>query len=101
MERLGAEFKEMVNEAHVEHTEAKKALREMVGLSGDDPRLDAKMSALIVASDTTSKRRRSRCFPSSARPSLARSSRSSDGCCRRRIGQLRRRVPRPFACTRS
>jgi hypothetical protein len=47
MERLGAEFEEMVNEAHVEHTEAKKALREMVGLSGDDPRLDAKMSALI------------------------------------------------------
>jgi hypothetical protein len=37
----------MVHEADVEHAEAKTALRAMVGLSGDDPMLDAKMSALI------------------------------------------------------
>jgi hemerythrin-like domain-containing protein len=47
MKKLGGEFQEMLEEAHVEHAEAKKALRAMVGLSGDDPLLDAKMSALI------------------------------------------------------
>jgi hemerythrin-like domain-containing protein len=47
MKRLGGEFSEMVHEADVEHAEAKNALRAMVGLSGDDPMLDAKMSALI------------------------------------------------------
>jgi len=47
MEALGGEFEEMVKEAHVEHAEAKKPLREMEGLAGDDPLLDAKMSALI------------------------------------------------------
>jgi hemerythrin superfamily protein len=47
MEKLGGEFVDMVEEAHVEHAEAKTALRALVGLSGDDPRLDAKMSALI------------------------------------------------------
>jgi hypothetical protein len=47
MEKLGGEWLEMVEEAHVEHQEAKDALRALVGLSGDDPLLDAKMSALI------------------------------------------------------
>jgi hemerythrin-like domain-containing protein len=47
MKKLGGEFSEMVHEADVEHAEAKTALRAMVGLSGDDPMLDAKMSALI------------------------------------------------------
>jgi len=47
MEKLGGDFAEMVEEAHVEHEEAKKALRALVGLIGDDPMLDAKMSALI------------------------------------------------------
>jgi hemerythrin-like domain-containing protein len=47
MERLGGEFSDLVHEADVEHAEAKNALRAMVGLSGDDPLLDAKMSALI------------------------------------------------------
>ncbi|MGH2572442.1 MAG: hemerythrin domain-containing protein [Actinomycetota bacterium] len=47
MRQIGGEFKELVHEAEVEHSEAKKALRALVGLSGDDPMLDAKMSALI------------------------------------------------------
>jgi hemerythrin superfamily protein len=47
MEKLGGEWLEMVEEAHVEHEEAKNALRALIGLSGDDPMLDAKMSALI------------------------------------------------------
>jgi hemerythrin superfamily protein len=47
MKRLGGEFSELVHEADVEHAEAKNALRAMIGLSGDDPLLDAKMSALI------------------------------------------------------
>ena len=47
MEKLGGEWSEMVEEAHVEHEEAKKALRALIGLSGDDPMLDAKMAALI------------------------------------------------------
>jgi hemerythrin-like domain-containing protein len=47
MEKLGGEWQELVEEAHVEHDEAKKALRAMIGLSGDDPMLDAKMAALI------------------------------------------------------
>jgi hemerythrin superfamily protein len=47
MEKLGGEFLQMVEEAHVEHDEAKNALRALVGLSGDDPMLEAKMSALI------------------------------------------------------
>jgi hemerythrin-like domain-containing protein len=47
MEKLGGDWLEMVEEAHVEHQEAKNALRALVGLSGDDPMLDAKMSALI------------------------------------------------------
>jgi hemerythrin superfamily protein len=47
MEKLGGEWQELVEEAHVEHEEAKEALRALIGLSGDDPMLDAKMSALI------------------------------------------------------
>jgi hemerythrin superfamily protein len=47
MKQLGGEFEEMVHEATVEHAETKNALRALVGLSGDDPMLDAKMSALI------------------------------------------------------
>jgi hemerythrin-like domain-containing protein len=47
MEKLGGEFTQLVEEAHVEHAEAKKALQALEGLSGDDPLLDAKMSALI------------------------------------------------------
>jgi hemerythrin superfamily protein len=47
MEKLGGEWLEMVEEAHVEHQEAKNALRALIGLKGDDPLLDAKMSALI------------------------------------------------------
>jgi hemerythrin-like domain-containing protein len=47
MEKLGGEFQEMVEEANVEHAEAKNALRALEGLSGEDPLLDAKMSALI------------------------------------------------------
>jgi hemerythrin-like domain-containing protein len=47
MEKLGGEFQQMVEEAHVEHGEAKQALQALEGLSGDDPMLDAKMSALI------------------------------------------------------
>jgi hemerythrin-like domain-containing protein len=47
MEKLGGEFQELVEEAHVEHAEAKNALKALEGLNGDDPLLDAKMSALI------------------------------------------------------
>jgi hemerythrin superfamily protein len=47
MEKMGGEWLELVEEAHVEHQEAKEALRALMGLSGDDPLLDAKMSALI------------------------------------------------------
>jgi hemerythrin superfamily protein len=47
MEKLGGEWLELVEEAHVEHQEAKEALRALIGLPGDDPHLDAKMSALI------------------------------------------------------
>jgi len=47
MEKLGGQWLELVEEAHVEHEEAKNALRALIGLSGDGPMLDAKMSALI------------------------------------------------------
>jgi hemerythrin-like domain-containing protein len=47
MEKMGGEWLELVEEAHVEHREAKDALKALVGLRGDDPLLDAKMSALI------------------------------------------------------
>jgi hemerythrin superfamily protein len=47
MEKLGGEWSAMVEEAHIEHQEAKEALQAMIGLSADDPLLDAKMSALI------------------------------------------------------
>lgn len=47
MRELGGEFEEMVQEAEVEHSEAKNALRALVSLSGDDPMLDAKMAALM------------------------------------------------------
>jgi len=47
MRRVLDDGEELVQEAIVEHTEAKKAMDEMSGLSGEDPLLDAKMSALI------------------------------------------------------
>jgi len=47
MRRVLDDGEELVQEAIVEHTEAKKTMAEMSGLSGEDPLLDAKMSALI------------------------------------------------------
>jgi hypothetical protein len=44
---------ELVQEAIVEHGEAKKALAAMQPLKGDDPLLDAKMAELIGVSGTT------------------------------------------------
>jgi hypothetical protein len=47
MRRVLDKGEELVQEAIVEYTEAKKAMDEMSGLSGDDPLLDAKMAALM------------------------------------------------------